>query len=110
MRHSSVEALNIPYSGHADQQDNVGVSTTTETIEVHHNYTAVLLQTTENLYFAWAIDETDIVDVNNSLYITGGDAIYTLNLPTAKAVDHADALYLQLQAVGDESYVRYTLT
>ena len=110
MRHNSVEALNIPYSGLADQETHKNVSTTTETMAVTSGYTAVLLQTTENLYFAWAIDETDIIDVNNSLYITGGDAIYTLNLPTAKGLSHNATLYLQLKAVEDEAYVRYTLT
>ena len=62
------------------QQTEVAVDATTDTVDVSAYHT-VHLQTDEDIYFGFHSSTTDMIDVDESLYLKGGDTIYSLRVP-----------------------------
>jgi len=44
-------------------------------------YHTVHLQTDEDIYFGFSTSTTDMIDADESLYLKGGDTIYSLRVP-----------------------------
>jgi uncharacterized UPF0146 family protein len=62
------------------QQTEVAVDATTDTVDVSAYHT-VHLQTDEDIYFGFSTSTTDMIDNDESLYLKGGDTIYSLRVP-----------------------------
>tara|TARA_R110000822_G_scaffold88917_1_gene205711 strand:+ start:229 stop:561 length:333 start_codon:yes stop_codon:yes gene_type:complete len=62
------------------QQTEKAVDATTDTVDVSAYHT-VHLQTDEDIYFGFNSSTTDMIDVDESLYLKGGDTIYSLRVP-----------------------------
>ena len=62
------------------QQTEVAVDATTDTVDVSAYHT-VHLQTDEDIYFGFSTSTTDMIDADESLYLKGGDTIYSLRVP-----------------------------
>ena len=74
------ESENTQAAGGWAQQSAVAVDATTDTVDVsgYHN---IHLQTDQDIYFAFSTSTTDIINASNSLYLKGGDTIYSLRVP-----------------------------
>ena len=62
------------------QQTEVAVDATTDTVDVSAYHT-VHIQTDEDIYFGFSTSTTDMIDNDESLYLKGGDTIYSLRVP-----------------------------
>ena len=62
------------------QQTEVAVDATTDTVDVSAYHT-IHLQTDEDIYFGFSTSTTDMIDADESLYLKGGDTIYSLRVP-----------------------------
>ena len=62
------------------QQTEVAVDATTDTVDVSAYHT-VHLQTDQDIYFTFSTTTTDVINNSNSLYLKGGDTIYSLRIP-----------------------------
>jgi len=62
------------------QQTEVAVDATTDTVDVSAYHT-VHLQTNQDIYFGFSTSTTDMIDNDESLYLKGGDTIYSLRVP-----------------------------
>ena len=62
------------------QQSAEAVDATTDTVDVsgYHN---IHLQTDQDIYFTFSTTTTDVINNSNSLYLKGGDTIYSLRIP-----------------------------
>jgi len=74
------------------QQTEVAVDATTDTVDVSAYHT-VHLQTDEDIYFGFSTSTTDMIDSDESLYLKGGDTIYSLRVPHGLG----DTVILQMQ-------------
>ena len=79
-KHRAHESLNTDSAAVWSQQTEEAVDATTDTVDVSAYHT-VHLMTDEDIYFAFSTSTTDIIDVDESLYLMGGDTIYSLKVP-----------------------------
>jgi len=79
-KHRAHESLNTDSAAVWSQQTEVAVDATTDTVDVSAYHT-VHLMTDQDIYFAFSTSTTDIIDVDESLYLMGGDTIYSLKVP-----------------------------
>jgi len=104
--HRAHESLNTQSAAVWSQQTEVAVDATTDTVDVS-NYHNVHLQTDQDIYFAFSTSTTDIIDTNASLYLKGGDTIYSLRVPRGLG----DSVILQMQeATATDATVRVVLS
>ena len=99
------ESLNMDSA--ADWQiQTVNSITTAESYDVS-NYHTVHLMSTQDIYFEFTDSSTDALATGNTLYLMGGDTIYSLKIPTGIG----DTVYLLLERKGGTSCtVRYVLS
>ena len=74
------ESENTQAAGGWAQQSAVAVDATTDTVDVS-SYHNIHLQTDQDILFAFSTTTTDIVSGADSLYLKGGDTIYSLRVP-----------------------------
>ena len=74
------ESLNTDTAAGWSQQTEVAVDATLDNDDVS-SYHTVHLQTDEDIYFGFSTSTTDMIDVDESLYLKGGDTIYSLRVP-----------------------------
>ena len=79
-KHRAHESLNTDSAAVWSQQTEVAVDATTDTVDVSAYHT-VHLMTDQDIYFAFSTSTTDIIDSDESLYLMGGDTIYSLKVP-----------------------------
>jgi|3_EtaG_2_1085321.scaffolds.fasta_scaffold62539_2 hypothetical protein len=88
------------------QQTEVAVDATTDTVDVSAYHT-VHLQTDEDIYFGFSTSTTDMIDNDESLYLKGGDTIYSLRVPHGLG----DTVILQMkEKTSDDATVRLILS
>jgi hypothetical protein len=99
------ESLNADSA--ADWQiQTVNSITTAESYDVS-NYHTVHLMSTQDIYFEFTNSSTDALDPNNTLYLMGGDTIYSLKVPRALG----DSIYLWIEdKSGSGASVRVVLS
>jgi len=99
------ESLNMDSA--ADWQiQTVNSITTAESYDVS-NYHTVHLMSTQDIYFEFTNSSTDALDPNNTLYLMGGDTIYSLKVPRALG----DSIYLWIEdKSGSGASVRVVLS
>jgi len=80
-KHRAHESLNMDSA--ADWQiQTVNSITTAESYDVS-NYHTVHLMSTQDIYFEFTNSSTDALATANTLYLMGGDTIYSLKVPRA---------------------------
>ena len=104
-KHRAHESLNTDSA--ADWQiQTVNSITTAESYDVS-NYHTVHLMSTQDIYFEFTNSSTDALDPNNTLYLMGGDTIYSLKVPRALG----DSIYLWIEdKSGSGASVRVVLS
>jgi len=104
-KHRAHESLNMDSA--ADWQiQTVNSITTAESYDVS-NYHTVHLMSTQDIYFEFTNSSTDALDPNNTLYLMGGDTIYSLKVPRALG----DSIYLWIEdKSGSGASVRVVLS
>ena len=104
-RHRAHESLNMDSA--ADWQiQTVNSITTAESYDVS-NYHTVHLMSTQDIYFEFTNSSTDALDTANTLYLMGGDTIYSLKVPRALG----DSIYLWIEdKSGSGASVRVVLS
>ena len=104
--HRAHESLNTQSAAVWSQQSAEAVDATTDTVDVS-NYHNVHLQPDQDIYFAFSTSTTDIIDADASLYLKGGDTIYSLRVPRGLG----DSVILQMQeATATDATVRVVLS
>ena len=99
------ESLNIDSA--ADWQiQSVNSITTAESYDVS-NYHTVHLMSSQDIYFEFTNSSTDGLDPANTLYLMGGDTIYSLKIPRALG----ETIYLWIEdKSGSGASVRVVLS
>ena len=99
------ESLNMDSA--ADWQiQTVNSITTAESYDVS-NYHTVHLMSTQDIYFEFTNSSTDALATANTLYLMGGDTIYSLKVPRALG----DSIYLWIEdKSGSGASVRVVLS
>ena len=99
------ESLNMDSA--ADWQiQTVNSITTAESYDVS-NYHTVHLMSTQDIYFEFTNSSTDALATGNTLYLMGGDTIYSLKVPRALG----NSIYLWIEdKSGSGASVRVVLS
>ena len=93
-KHRAHESLNTDTA--ADWQiQTVNSITTAESYDVS-NYHTVHLMSTEDIYFEFTNSSTDALATGNTLYLMGGDTIYSVKVPRGLG----DNIYLIMERKG----------
>tara|TARA_R100000808_G_C2029697_1_gene74103 strand:- start:150 stop:479 length:330 start_codon:yes stop_codon:yes gene_type:complete len=99
------ESLNMDSAADWQIQD-VNSITTAESYDVS-NYHTVHLMSTQDIYFEFTNSSTDALAPANTLYLMGGDTIYSLKVPRALG----DSIYLWIEdKSGSGASVRVVLS
>ena len=81
-KHRAHESLNTDSAAGWDTQAVLEATGTTATKDVS-SYHTMHLQTDNDIYFEFDTTTTDAINTSNSLYLMGGDTIYSLKIPRA---------------------------
>jgi len=104
-KHSVVESLNMSSSATHSVQSAQSVATGTEynlnVTPVH----SIILQPSVDVYYGFSASASDMISASNSLYLSGGNTIYELNVPQGIG----STVYLHLLGKGATSVVRIVL-
>lgn len=104
-KHSVVESLNISSSANHSVQTAQSVTTGSEyNVNVTSSH-SVILQPSVDVYYGFSSSASDMINTSNSLYLSGGNTIYELNIPHGIG----SAVYLHLLGKGATSTVRIVL-
>ena len=104
-KHRAHESLNMDSA--ADWQiQTVNSITTAESLDVS-KYHTVHLMSTQDIYFEFTDSSTDALATANTLYLMGGDTIYSLKVPRGLG----DTIYLWIEdKSGSGASVRVVLS
>ena len=100
------ESLNADTAADWSQQavSTVGSSASSVDVSAYHT---VHLMSTQDIYFEFTDSSTDALDTGNTLYLMGGDTIYSLKVPRALG----DSIYLWIEdKSGSGASVRVVLS
>jgi len=107
-KHRAHESLNIDTAADWQVQtiESVTANAADAMIDVS-NYHMVHLQPVEDIYFEFTDSSTDALATGNTLYLMGGDTIYSLKVPRALG----DSIYLWIEdKSGSGASVRVVLS
>lgn len=79
-KHRAHESLNTDTAATWKEQAIFEATGTTVTKDVS-GYHTVHLQSDNDFYFVFATNTTDLINTSTSLYLKGGDTIYSLRIP-----------------------------
>ena len=104
-KHSVVESLNISSSANHSVQSAQSVTTSTEYNLNVSSVHSIILQPNGDVYYGFSSSASDMISTSNSLYLSGGDTIYELNVPHGVG----SPVYLHLLGKGATATVRIVL-
>ena len=104
-KHSVVESLNISSSANHSVQSAQRVTTSTEYNLNVSSVHSIILQPNGDVYYGFSSSASDMISTSNSLYLSGGDTIYELNVPHGVG----SPVYLHLLGKGATATVRIVL-
>ena len=104
-KHSVVESLNISSSANHSVQSAQSVTTSTEYNLNVSSVHSIILQPNGDVYYGFSSSASDMISTSNSVYLSGGDTIYELNVPHGVG----SPVYLHLLGKGATATVRIVL-
>ena len=104
-KHSVVESLNISSYANHSVQSAQSVTTSTEYNLNVSSVHSIILQPNGDVYYGFSSSASDMISTSNSLYLSGGDTIYELNVPHGVG----SPVYLHLLGKGATATVRIVL-
>jgi len=99
-KHRAHESLNMDSAADWQNQGATAISVAAS-FDVS-NYHTVHLQSDENIYFDFTTSSTDALVPADTLYLMGGDTIYSLKVPKALG----DTIYLWIEMKSTPASVR----
>jgi len=94
MRYTSSEVANLIDFGQFSEQEPIQMSGE-QAIGAVAGYSGIMFQIDYDCYFKWTNSSDDAISINNSLYIQGGDGIYSFYFPILP--NRGDTPYLHLK-------------